>query len=184
MPAPSTLDARADHFIRIIGGSLTISRTTTVRGTVALKGNRGFRLWSDVSAAGGIFAPYQLCPCAPGTAIDLAAVWSGDDLAGQVRLRSSSYDIGAANGPGALVEFTGQVTAPPPTASGFAEVSASFSFEGLAQTPPELGLGGPVPLTGRGQAHLQFTFNESVQAWEFLHAQYEFEPSAAHSQEE
>lgn len=182
--APSTLDASADHLIRIIGGSLTISRTTTVRGTVELKGTRGFRLLSDVSYSGGVFAPYSRCPCPPGTPIDLAAVWVGIDLFGQVRLRGTSYDVGHANGPGALVEFTGQVTAPPPNASGFAEVSAPFSFEGLVQTPPEWGLGGPLSLTGHGQAHLQFTFTESVHAWEFLHARYEFEPAAAHGHEE
>lgn len=89
----------------------------TQAGRIVLSGNRGFRL--QVGTQTGIFNPWDRCSsvpeCQPGTVVEIAARWSGNDLPGTAALRGRTYDdVGSANSfNGARVEFDGQITMPP-----------------------------------------------------------------------
>src|SRR5688500_13785276 len=87
-------------------------------GQLDVSGTQGFAFTAAVNISGGFFNAYEQCQfpeCAPGTTVDLNAMWTGNDVGGDARLRGIQYDnVGSLDADSSAgIHFTGTVTMPP-----------------------------------------------------------------------
>jgi hypothetical protein len=79
--------AHANQGTRVTSGALTFASHV---GHIDVSGQSGFTIDASVDSASGIFAPENQCSdldCGPGTQVNLAAHWVGNDLRGSASLR-------------------------------------------------------------------------------------------------
>ncbi|HKT81707.1 MAG TPA: hypothetical protein VJP86_15875 [Vicinamibacterales bacterium] len=136
--AASTVWTTAAHAqtITLTGGNLELQGSNAfATGRLLLSGDRGFMFRGGVNSLGGFFGPTISCVhCTPGTVINLAAHWSGNDLPGDGTLDGQTYThFGGFSSfdPQMEVQFDGSLTLPPLSDS--ATVSGRFTFRATFQ---------------------------------------------------
>jgi PEP-CTERM motif len=124
--------------INILSGSAEYGPGGIVApGVVSLIGDRGFTFNGSALGGGGILGPPLSCigiGCSPGTTVSLLALWSGNDLPGQATLDGVFYpNVGdlRAGSAQALIDFSGELVAPPFGQSSTAILTTPVSFSGL-----------------------------------------------------
>jgi hypothetical protein len=123
--------SQADPIV-VTGGGLVV--TDFDQGTVRLTGNRGFSLIGSGNAIGGRFGPFETCPCAPGTPIDIFASWSGLDFGASWTVDGRSYFANEDNSAG--VQFMGPAVVAPPLGS-HATLMTTFELVGTLLYDPD-----------------------------------------------
>jgi PEP-CTERM motif len=160
--------------IAVLGGSLVMEGT---RGTIRLFGSRGFTLIGLVSADGGRYGPAEICPCTPGTPIEIFASWSGSDLGSFWTLDGQTYPISVNDT--AFVQFTGPAVVAPPLRRR-ATLMTTFDLAGtLFYNPePHNPLNEPVLESFGGAGKATFVLESFGGEWGLPRARYQVQAPA------
>jgi hypothetical protein len=135
----------------------------------------------EAGAQSGCFNLWEQCrlpQCQPGTVVEIAAGWSGNDLPGTAELRGKTYpDLGGQNTwNSADVRFSGGITMPP-MRDGPVSITALFDFAGRfvyaesVEDEPQDAL-----LTGGGRVTLFLEPYPGENSWVIRRVEFEFRP--------
>jgi len=171
-PAPANGSARVDvqrvEDIRVRDGFVDVAdhSTATLRGTSAFSAD-ALVLYSSGIVPANIcsWSPNQ---CRPGSTLSLHGFWTVPDIAGNVSLRSQTYQLGIGrtqcNEMG--IELTGSVVLPPEGAA--ATLTAPFTLSGSIDCGS-----GRQRLNGAGSASVFLRWSAPVAAWKVDEIRYE-----------
>jgi hypothetical protein len=148
-------------------------------GALDISGNRRFKLEATASTSGRFDAINQCRDpeCAPGTIVEIGAVWVGLDLPGTARLQGQTYgDVGGFDSPNSAgIEISGKVTMPA-MSDGPVSVTVPFDLTGVFL----YGDGGQGSqdafLSGGGDVTLFLEPYPGENSWQIRSAAFEFRP--------
>jgi hypothetical protein len=144
-------------------------------GTVLLFGTRGFSLGGFVDTDTGIYLPPLICPCAPGTLIEVTAASGGPDFGAVFTLDGQTYQSDIATGTSAQIEVTGPAVIAPPLRPRRATVMTTFDLGGALFYDPDLSDPDSVSEGFGGRGKVTLFLEREGDAWVVPRARYQIQ---------